>query len=891
MGNTHAIPSRSNRHSADAATTSKFKPAREHKRHGVVSVKIHPVNGRSADDYISQVLTPKGGLFYGSSFNPAVVLKALEDANYPLMPPTEVLVPDSRAHKLLVTYCQGWQLIPFPEVFSRHSGTCVIVGDRNMTSIQYPIKVGDCFRLGSVGVVVSELKLEDCEEERLDARTLEFLKDEALAFDTSEDLAALASDEMIEEEGMDKSEHSNDDQTEPNYQAGLTNGEKYICYMCYETHNTFEDPLIAPCECKGDTRFLHVQCLQKWYHSSAHGSRAQVIRTTGNGAPACKICGTAYKTNFRRPDGKKTSILEMENNGPYLSLVVVTHHDTNPGLFNTKFRLNFGRRANAPPHLTDEELNTIIIGRSSSCAMILDYRTVSTIHAKIQYVNGKFILTDNHSSNGTMVYLQNPFPLPYSQPIKVRMGRTTLSIQAKRSWTAAIRSYLMTNNGNAHRNRNSTVSVSDISTLSAEQNAIDMSTPSPFFVHSLLCALPASPSEKNERNDSLANEQDFIHGRSYTIRTLNDPGAEVEYDHDLYNAALTNSMTNMNHITSMTNTLQNNLQAMHNLNNNFNTMNNRLYGNYLLAGNNLNNIAEINNNILMNNNISHLLYGHPIAASSGVSGDDEYVANNIAASESARLSNVPSHGRVGSSVEQGLEVDNAFIGAAGALSVERPSSSSVRSHRSQSARDNSVVESFVSSEKRCPPTNSYAVEDLEETHNSLPVAADNGIAMTPVNNVERRRCTFDDDVDLCGKDESTPTLAAAHSLKSIPCSPGVRSHKSTIILPGNFDSIEAVGSQSRGVSPEMENSAGMVSEAHDEEEVLLARPAATVFSGVHSTSPCVINSGSCKSAKAVGVEEEEGKEDLRFDLVVFFLSPDAVLFDHALSHAPNAALT
>lgn len=109
----------------------------------------------------------------------------------------------------------------------------------------------------------------------------------------------------------------------------------------------------------------------------------------------------------------------------------------------------------------------------------------------------------------------------------------------------------------------------------------------------------------------------------------------------------------------------------------------------------------------------------------------------------------------------------------------------------------------------------------------------------------------------------TPTLAAAHSLKSIPCSPGIRSHKSTIILPGNFDSIEAVGSQSRGVSPVMENSAGMMSEAHDEEEVLLARPAATVFSGVHSTGPGVIISGSSKSVKVVGVEEEEGKENAK----------------------------
>ena len=38
-----------------------------------------------------------------------------------------------------------------------------------------------------------------------------------------------------------------------------------------------------------DTRYLHVQCLQKWYHSSVCGPAARVIRTTGNGAPACKV--------------------------------------------------------------------------------------------------------------------------------------------------------------------------------------------------------------------------------------------------------------------------------------------------------------------------------------------------------------------------------------------------------------------------------------------------------------------------------------------------------------------------------------------------------------------------------------------------------------------------
>lgn len=71
--------------------------------------------------------------------------------------------------------------------------------------------------------------------------------------------------------------------------------------------------------------------------------------------------------------------------------------------------------------------------------MILDYRTVSTIHARITYEDGKFYLTDRRSSNGTMVYLQDPFPLPYQHSLKLRMGRTTLSLQARRNWTSALR--------------------------------------------------------------------------------------------------------------------------------------------------------------------------------------------------------------------------------------------------------------------------------------------------------------------------------------------------------------------------------------------------------------------------------------------------------------------
>jgi len=53
-----------------------------------------------------------------------------------------------------------------------------------------------------VGLVVSELRGDDEEVHRLDNRTLEFLKDEALAFDSKGDIALSATEEIAQESGI-----------------------------------------------------------------------------------------------------------------------------------------------------------------------------------------------------------------------------------------------------------------------------------------------------------------------------------------------------------------------------------------------------------------------------------------------------------------------------------------------------------------------------------------------------------------------------------------------------------------------------------------------------------------------------------------------------------------
>jgi len=398
---------------------------------GTVSVKLSwlTANVRYTPEQQNDIIvTGKGGIFHGTSAAAPAVMKELAKAK---LFPKEIPLLDSRAHQLLITYSNGWHAISSPEIFSRHSGTCIIIGDRVNPGKPYPIKLGDCFRLGSVGVVVSEVKTDKGVEQRLDTNRLQYLREEALAFEGDQDEAALAAEEDSDKKSRDEDGNTQRDTVAP------------FCYMCYETHDTPEDHLVAPCDCKGDTRYLHVQCLQKWYQSSVCGSRALVIRTTGNGAPACKICGAAYKTAFRS-NGVKTSLLEVDHPGPYISLVVVTRHDTSPGLFNTKFRLNFGPGYNATEQQLHEDPapSELTIGRSSVCNMVLDYRTVSTVHAKLSYRNGQFYVSDARSSNGTMVYLQGPLPLQNNQTVRLRMGRSTLAIQARRSFSASLKGTL-----------------------------------------------------------------------------------------------------------------------------------------------------------------------------------------------------------------------------------------------------------------------------------------------------------------------------------------------------------------------------------------------------------------------------------------------------------------
>lgn len=67
-------------------------------------------------------------------------------------------VEDRRAQQLLVTHVgDDYFVTPSPELFSRHTGTCRVLGDKHQRAADHPLQVGDYLRIGSVGLVVSEM--------------------------------------------------------------------------------------------------------------------------------------------------------------------------------------------------------------------------------------------------------------------------------------------------------------------------------------------------------------------------------------------------------------------------------------------------------------------------------------------------------------------------------------------------------------------------------------------------------------------------------------------------------------------------------------------------------------------------------------------------------------
>jgi hypothetical protein len=127
-----------------------------------VEVRVYPCNNSQSSNskkrFTSFTIKPEGVVIQGSNRarNSSVDL----GSEYAMQIGRKLQryeLSDTRACQLLVTtHAKSFWVVPAPEAFSRHSGTCRLLGDRKHPPAPHTLQVGDFLRVGSVGVVVIE---------------------------------------------------------------------------------------------------------------------------------------------------------------------------------------------------------------------------------------------------------------------------------------------------------------------------------------------------------------------------------------------------------------------------------------------------------------------------------------------------------------------------------------------------------------------------------------------------------------------------------------------------------------------------------------------------------------------------------------------------------------
>ena len=105
--------------------------------------------------------------------------------------------------------------------------------------------------------------------------------------------------------------------------------------MCFDEEDTAENPMITPCKCLGDTRYVHVDCLRKWHTAEADN---QVCFLSSVDA-TCSVCKSTFRSDFKLKDGRLVKLFKSSLEPPYVSLLVATKHEMAQRLFNTRFQL------------------------------------------------------------------------------------------------------------------------------------------------------------------------------------------------------------------------------------------------------------------------------------------------------------------------------------------------------------------------------------------------------------------------------------------------------------------------------------------------------------------------------------------------------------------------
>ena len=245
-----------------------------------------------------------------------------------------------------------------------YSGITVLLGDRFNPSNVHRIRIGDILKLGSVSMLVTRLDAGGGDEgkESMDLSMQDWiynsfgksLNRENDWTDTSMSESFIRRNSSVEFElggAADEERETN------NEESGPISSEGPICYVCTDTEDTPENPLVSPCECKGGTKFVHINCLRKWVIKGREEKVCVVQRLGGDNPHRCSVC----KANYKQCD-KGVKIFNREVEAPSIEFVVLLSSNQETLDRGTTYSVSFKPLMDAP-----SGIRPLALGRNANC--------------------------------------------------------------------------------------------------------------------------------------------------------------------------------------------------------------------------------------------------------------------------------------------------------------------------------------------------------------------------------------------------------------------------------------------------------------------------------------------------------------------------------------------
>mmetsp|Transcript_25837 Transcript_25837/g.80570 ORF Transcript_25837/g.80570 Transcript_25837/m.80570 type:complete len:398 (+) Transcript_25837:53-1246(+) len=197
------------------------------------------------------------------------------------------------------------------------------------------------------------------------------------------------------------------------------------CRICMLEGPNEDDPLIAPCGCKGSVKYVHLGCLREWIRVRRSIPPAGEVCSGFEYHPLkCDLCKGSYASSVRYAPGQgfkeSEPLIDMPLVKPPFVVLEVPGRHYGGG----------GRHSQVLSLAGEGGSKILMLGRAKHCHLRIPDASISRWHASLRLHDGKLLLEDHKSKFGTLVEVQRPiqFDPKRALSLSLQVGRTVLRL-------------------------------------------------------------------------------------------------------------------------------------------------------------------------------------------------------------------------------------------------------------------------------------------------------------------------------------------------------------------------------------------------------------------------------------------------------------------------------